>query len=88
MGLAYTFPVTGGSFYYYGSNQIINPRWSVKHSPRSQQTNRIYGRAQFDYKLSDNLNVTYRYGLDWFNERNTGASNKNGVIFETSNIFK
>jgi TonB-linked SusC/RagA family outer membrane protein len=84
MGLPFEIPENGGSIYYYGSNQIINPRWSVKHSPRSQQTNRIYGRAQFDYKLSDNLNVTYRYGLDWFNERNTGASNKNGVIFDAA----
>mgnify|MGYP001215792495 CR=1 FL=1 len=29
----------------------------------------------------NNLSLTYRYGLDWYNERNKDYSNKNGVNF-------
>jgi hypothetical protein len=86
MGLPFEVPETGGSIYYYPSNAIINPRWSVKNSQGGQVTNRIFGTAQLNYEVNDNLTFTYRYGLDWYNERNTAYSNKDGVDF-TEAIF-
>jgi len=81
MGLPFEIPETGGSIYYRNGNDIINPRWSVKNSQGGQVTNRIFGTAQLNYEYNDNLTFTYRYGLDWYNERNTAYSNKDGVNF-------
>ena len=81
MGLPFEIPETGGSIYYRNGNDIINPRWSVKNSQGGQVTNRIFGTAQLNYEYNDNLTFTYRYGLDWYNERNTSYSNKDGVNF-------
>ena len=81
MGLPFEMPETGGSIYYRNGNDIINPRWSVKNSSGGQVTNRVYGNAQLTYELNDNLSLSYRYGLDWYNERNTAYSNKDGVNF-------
>ncbi|MDG1681832.1 MAG: SusC/RagA family TonB-linked outer membrane protein [Flavobacteriaceae bacterium] len=81
VGLPFELPETGGSIYYRNGNDIINPYWSIKNSPRGQVTNRVFGTAQLNYAINDNLSATYRFGLDWYNERNSAASNKNGVMF-------
>ncbi len=86
MGLPYTIPETGGSIYYRNGNDIINPRWTVANAQSGQLTNRIFGTANLMYEFNDNLNITYRAGVDWYNERNLRQSNKNGVEFN-SNIF-
>jgi len=85
MGLEHTIPETGGAIYYRNTNGIINPRWSVLNSRNGQLTNRIFGTANLMYELNDNLNITYRAGIDWYNERNEDLSNKNGTEF-TANI--
>jgi hypothetical protein len=36
------------------------------------------------YEFNDNLNLTYRAGIDWYNERNNAQSNKNGVNFNNA----
>jgi TonB-linked SusC/RagA family outer membrane protein len=81
MGLPFEIPETGGSIYYRNGNDIINPRWSVKNSQGGQVTNRMFGTAQLNYEYNDNLTFTYRFGMDWYNERNTAYSNKDGVNF-------
>ncbi len=81
MGLEFEIPETGGSIYYRNGNDIINPRWSVKNASNNQLTNRVYGTASLTYEFNDNLNLTYRAGLDFYNERNQADSNKGGVNF-------
>jgi TonB-linked SusC/RagA family outer membrane protein len=81
MGLPYTLPETGGSIYYRNGNDIINPLWSVANSQGGQVVNRVNSTASLSYELNDNLSITYRYGLDWYNERNKDYSNKGGVEF-------
>jgi TonB-linked SusC/RagA family outer membrane protein len=81
MGLEYTIPENGGSIYYRNGNDIINPRWSVANSQGGQNVNRVNSTVSLSYEISDNLSLTYRYGLDWYNERNKDYSNKNGVNF-------
>ena len=81
MGLPFTIPETGGSIYYRNGNDIINPRWTVENAGSTQLTNRVFGTAQLQYDFSDNLNLLYRAGVDFYNERNTQYSNKNGVNF-------
>lgn len=84
MGLPYTIPETGGSIYYRNGNDIINPRWTVDNAGTKQLTNRIYGSANLMYEFNDNLGVTYRAGVDFYNERVTQYSNKNGVNFNAA----
>ena len=82
MGLEWEIPETGGSIYYRNGNDIINPRWTVANAGNTQLTNRVFGTASLTYDITDNLNLTYRAGVDFYNERNTQYSNKDGVNFQ------
>src|SRR5690606_17527152 len=65
MGLPFEIPETGGSIYYRNGNDIVNPRWIVKNAQNGQLTNRFFGTGQLTYDFNDNVNVTYRAGLDF-----------------------
>lgn len=79
-GLPFEIPETGGSIYYRNGNDINNPNWIVRNAGSNQLTNRVYGTSTLAYELNDNLNVQYRAGVDFYNERNTEFSNKGGVL--------
>ncbi|MEP3211021.1 MAG: SusC/RagA family TonB-linked outer membrane protein [Maribacter sp.] len=81
LGLPFENPIDNSSVYYRNGNDIINPRWIEKNISNNQLTNRFFWNASLTYDISDNLNVTYRGGMDFYNERNTQASNKGGVRF-------
>jgi TonB-linked SusC/RagA family outer membrane protein len=81
MGLPYENPITGGSVYYRNGNDIINPRWTLNNVKNSQLTNRFFWNAQLTYDINDNLNATYRGGMDFYNERNVNYANRGGVSF-------
>ncbi|WP_405410429.1 SusC/RagA family TonB-linked outer membrane protein [Maribacter sp. Asnod1-A12] len=86
LGLPYQNPIDGSSVYYRNGNDIINPRWTANNAKYSQLTTRVFWNASVQYDINDNLNMTYRAGLDYYNERNEQYSNKGGVEF-TSAIF-
>ncbi|MEN1784503.1 MAG: SusC/RagA family TonB-linked outer membrane protein [Bacteroidota bacterium] len=86
MGLPFENPIDGSSVYYRNGNDIINPRWTAKNVTLRQLTSRFYWNAQLSYEINDNLNVNWRTGLDFYNERNINGSNKGGVEF-TQAIF-
>ncbi|HAF76947.1 MAG TPA: SusC/RagA family TonB-linked outer membrane protein [Maribacter sp.] len=86
LGLPYQNPIDGSSVYYRNGNDIINPRWTENNVKYSQLTTRVFWNASVQYDINDNLNITYRAGLDYYNERNEQYSNKGGVAF-TSAIF-
>ncbi len=81
MGLPFENPIDGSSVYYRNQNDIINPRWTVKNVTNSQLTNRVYWNAQLNYEINENLNLGWRTGLDFYNERNENGSNKGGIRF-------
>nr|WP_317042280.1 SusC/RagA family TonB-linked outer membrane protein [Robiginitalea sediminis] len=81
MGLPFENPIDGSSVYYRNGNDIINPRWTAKNVTYQQLTNRFYWNAQLNYELSENLSLSWRSGLDFYNERNINGSNKGGVEF-------
>ncbi|MEM1259545.1 MAG: SusC/RagA family TonB-linked outer membrane protein, partial [Bacteroidota bacterium] len=85
LGLPFERP-DGSSQYYREQNDIINPRWTAKNVTYRQITNRVNWNLQLSYALNDNLNLNWRTGLDFYNERNINGSNKGGVEF-TSAIF-
>ncbi len=84
MGLPYTIPETGGSIYYRNGNDILNPRWTVENAGTKQLTNRFYGQTTLDYEINDNISLTYRVGIDFYNERVNSYSNKNGVNYDAA----
>ena len=84
MGLPFQNPIDGSSVYYRNGNDIINPRWIAGNIKNSQLTNRVFWNTALTYDISDNLNVVYRAGLDFYTERNTQVSNKGGVEFESA----
>lgn len=79
-GLPFTIPETGGSIYYRDGNDINNPNWIVENAKDKQLTNRVFGTATIGYELNDNLNLQYRAGVDFYNERNEQFSNRGGVL--------
>jgi len=79
MGLPYQNPIDGSSVYYRGGNDIQNPRWTAENAFANQTTNRVFGSAQFSYKINDNINAFYRTGIDFYTERNEIGQNKGGA---------
>ncbi len=79
LGLPYQNPVTGGSVYYRQNNSIQHPLWTLNNAQNRQLTNRVYGNLTTQYDFNDNLNLVYRVGFDFYNERNINFQNKGGV---------
>ncbi len=77
--LPFEIPETGGSIYYRNGNDIVNPRWTLKNVGTKQITNRAFGTTSLNYNINDNLDATYRVGVDFYNERVVESSNKGGV---------
>jgi TonB-linked SusC/RagA family outer membrane protein len=84
-GLPYRNPVTGGSVYYRQNNSIQHPYWTLYNSGTTQATNRVFGTASVSYDLNSKLNLTYRAGLDNYNESNLNYQNKGGVNSNSGN---
>ena len=84
MGLPFENPITGASVYYRQNNSIINPRWTAKNVVYNQLTNRFFWNLSAQYELSENLDLNWRTGLDFYNERNNNSSNKGGVAFNSA----
>ena len=78
----------GGSLYYRETNGIQNPRWTVKNSLTGQKVDRFFGNVSLLYELSENLNATYRYGLDIYNEGTFYGQNKGGVDGNQLGIYR
>lgn len=78
-GLPFESPIDGSSVYYRQNNSIQHPLWTIKNAQNRQVTNRVFGNAALVYDINDNLNLTYRFGLDVYSENNTNSQNKGGV---------
>ncbi|MCX2679798.1 SusC/RagA family TonB-linked outer membrane protein [Galbibacter sp. EGI 63066] len=77
--LPYEHPVTGGSVYYRQDNSIQHPLWTIHNAGSNQLTNRVFGQSSINYSITDNLNLTYRAGIDVYNEANVNYQNKGGI---------
>ena len=91
MGFPYEDPLTGASVYYRPGNDIQNPRWTAKYVRFTESVNRVFGNLALRYDLLKNLSLTYRLGLDNYNNINTLESPKGGVqvplgVYRTTNI--
>jgi len=86
LGLPFENPDDFSSIYYRNGNDIINPLWTVKNVTYSNLSNRFNFNTSLNYEINSNLGLTWRTGLDYYNERNVNGSNKGGVEF-TQAIF-
>jgi TonB-linked SusC/RagA family outer membrane protein len=79
----YQNPLTGASLYYRNNNSITNPYWILDNSSQTSNTNRFFGTLSTTYQLLDWANITYRLGIDTYNEAQSYYSNKGAVGFPT-----
>ena len=75
--LPYQDPNDGSSVYYRVT--ITNPRWQQKNSQFKEDADRLFMKAQLDYELNDNINISYLYSNDYYNELNRDYQNKGGA---------
>ena len=64
--LPFENPIDGSSVYYRDDQE--NPYWLLNYAGSEQKTNRFYGKLGAAYEISDNTSVSYRFGLDTYNE--------------------
>ena len=83
MNLPYEDPFTHASVYYRSGNDIQNPRWTLYNAFTQDNVNRVFGQVSLKYDIGKNLNLLYRYGLDYYNEYQLYAQNKGGISFPT-----
>ena len=76
MGLPFESPIDNRSVYYRSGNDITNPRWIQKYMKTTDNVKRIFGKFSATYSVNDNLNFTYRVGLDTYNESQQYIINK------------
>ena len=60
--------------YYGNGNAGTNPLYDAKYSTYETSLNRIIGNVSFDYDPLDWLNLTYRLGLDYYNDDRTNIT--------------
>ena len=75
--LPYQDPNDGSSVYYRVT--FTNPRWQQKNSQFKEDSDRLFMKAQLDYELNDNINISYLYSNDYYNELNRDYQNKGGA---------
>jgi TonB-dependent SusC/RagA subfamily outer membrane receptor len=68
MGLPYENAVDHSSIYYRGTNDIENPRWTANNALSKDVTYRSYGTFGLKYDIMKGLSLSYRFGLDVYNE--------------------
>jgi TonB-linked SusC/RagA family outer membrane protein len=87
-GQPYQNPVDLGSEFFVGRDQVNNPYWSVKNSGIRGKVDRYVASMNFSYEAFNWLNLTYRIGVNAYNQnqvefqRPNSAGSPLGVITE------
>lgn len=87
MGLPFETPLDNRSVYFRSGNDIPNPRWITKYYSTTGVTDRFFGTATLNVDLMPNLVLTYRSGVDTYNEQQEYKFPKGGVDFQTGGYF-
>ncbi len=94
---AYKLPATaarpwGDSRSYANGRGWDSPYWSLNMNPQNDDVNRFLGYGQANYKFTDWLDATLRYGIDNYRDYRKGSFSRgtsgvsNGVINEINFI--
>jgi len=79
IGLPYESPTTHQSVYYRSSNDIQHPLWTTKYCSSIDNVNRVFGSANLEYNILDNLTLAYKFGVDHFSEQQEYQVNRGSV---------
>ncbi|MBR9997788.1 MAG: SusC/RagA family TonB-linked outer membrane protein [Cyclobacteriaceae bacterium] len=70
-GQPYQNPVDMGSEFMVGRGTADNPLWSYENAGFTQKVNRIIASFNLGYDLYDWLNLSYKIGINTYNQNNT-----------------
>jgi len=77
--LPFENPVDRSSVYFRGGNDITNPNWLVRYYKNTSDVRRFFNSTSLNYDFNDNFSMTYRLGLDTYNELQEIMYNKGGA---------
>ncbi len=86
MGWPYANPVTGAPIYYRNGGDITNPRWLLENSRQGSYVDRFLSVMSANYSLLDWLKLTYRIGIDNYNEDQEYYVNRGSSGFPTTPV--
>lgn len=84
MNWPYQNPVTGASVYYRNGGDITNPRWILDNTRQGSYVNRFMSQMNANYNLLDWMKLTYRVGIDVYNENQEYWVNKGSAGYPSA----
>ncbi|MBM3413516.1 MAG: SusC/RagA family TonB-linked outer membrane protein [Bacteroidetes bacterium] len=79
MGWPFADPASGASVYFRSGNDIPNPRWVLQNLKTTGVVNRIFSATNFNYQVSKDFSIAYKFGLDTYSESQEYKFNQGGV---------
>jgi len=76
-GLPYSNPVDGSTVFY--RPDLENPRWQLENTQSKAERKGFLGKAQLTFDITDKVNVSYRFGIDYYQNTNFFTRNKGGL---------
>ena len=84
---AYQFP-DGSQRNYRGGGGYDNPYWVTNLIPHIDQTNRMIGYLDLNYKFTDWMNLTYRLGTDFYSDRRSQGFEPGSRAFPAGQVYE
>ncbi len=85
----YMLPSDSERDYRGGTPGYDNPYWTVNENTFTSTVNRVYGSAQLDYNLCQDVMITYRLGGDIYSQSDKNYYNplSNTLNYENGGVF-
>jgi len=77
-GLPYQNPNDGSSVFY--RPDLENPLWQLDNTEDKRVRQGFLGKAQLTYDLTDQVSLSYRFGIDTYTDQNRFTRNKGGLV--------
>lgn len=84
MNWPYQNPNTGGAVYYRNGGDITNPRWLLENARQGSYVDRYMSNMSVNYSILDWMKLTYRLGIDTYNENQEYYVNRGAAGFPTT----
>lgn len=84
MNWPYQNPITGAPIYYRNGGDITNPRWLLDNARQGSYTDRLLSSMGLSYALLDWMKLSYRLGIDTYNESQEYYVNRGASGFPTA----
>lgn len=87
MNLPFESPIDGSMVYYRRGLPVENPRWTAKHTQDREDISRYFGNINVGYDLTKSLSLSYRIGMDQYQQSNIRTINKGGSVYPNGLIM-